>query len=102
MNSPGQKFVDDFDSEELKPMHAQFLEGSRILHAHSTLQRLAGMGYLSSWADDQFSSVSEKNQFYAQFGEVFSPRGDDALQNDLKDTLGSAEVISLAQRIMAA
>ena len=102
MNSPGQKFVDNFDSEELKPMHAQFLEGSRILHAHSTLQRLAGMGYLSSWADDQFSSVSEKNQFYAQFGEVFSPRGDDALQNDLKDTLGSAEVISLAQRIMVA
>ena len=26
MNSPGQKFVDDFDSEELKPMHPQFLK----------------------------------------------------------------------------
>ena len=63
MNSPGQKFVDDFDSDELKPMHPYFLEGSRILHAHSTLQRLAGMGYLSPWSDDQFASVAAKNEF---------------------------------------
>ena len=102
MNSPGQKFVDDFDSEELKPMHPYFLDGSRILHAHSTLQRLAGMGYLSSWADDQFSSVSAKNEFYARFGEIFSPRGDEALQDDLSDSLGSGDVISLAERVMSA
>jgi hypothetical protein len=101
MNSPGQKFVDDFDSEELKPMHPQFLEGSRILHAHSTLQRLAGMGYLSPWANDQFSTTSAKNEFYAQFGEIFSPRGDEALQNDLNDTLGSDEVMSLAEKVMS-
>ena len=102
MNSPGQKFVDDFDSDELKPMHPYFLEGSRILHAHSTLQRHAGMGYLSPWANDQFASVSAKNEFYARFGEIFSPRGDEALQNDLSDTLGSEEVISLAERVMSA
>jgi hypothetical protein len=102
MNSPGQKFVDDFDSDELKPMHPYFLEGSRILHAHSTLQRLAGMGYLSPWADDQFSSVSAKNEFYARFGEIFSPRGDEALQDDLSDSLGSGDVISLAERVMSA
>ena len=102
MNSPGQKFVDDFESEELKPMHPYFLEGSRILHAHSTLQRLAGMGYLSPWSDDQFASVAAKNEFYARFGEIFSPRGDEALQNDLTDSLGSREVISLAERVMSA
>ena len=102
MNSPGQKFVDDFDSDELKPMHPYFLEGSRILHAHSTLQRHAGMGYLSPWAVDQFASVSAKNEFYARFGEIFSPRGDEALQNDLSDSLGSGEVISLAERVMSA
>ena len=102
MNSPGQKFVDDFDSDELKPMHSYFLEGSRILHAHSTLQRHAGMGYLSPWADDQFSSVSAKNEFYARFGEIFSPRGDEALQGDLSDSLGSGDLISLAERVMSA
>ena len=101
MNSPGQKFVDNFDSDELKPMHSQFLEGSRILHAHSTLQRLAGMGYLSPWADDQFATTSAKNEFYGSFGEIFSPRGDNALQNELKDSLGSEEVISLVESIMS-
>jgi len=101
MNSPGQKFVDNFDSDELKPMHPQFLEGSRILHAHSTLQRLAGMGYLSPWADDQFATTSAKNEFYGRFGEIFSPRGDNALQNELKDSLGSEEVISLVESIMS-
>ncbi len=83
-------------------MHPYFLEGSRILHAHSTLQRHAGMGYLSPWADDQFASVSAKNEFYARFGKIFSPRGDVALQNDLSDTLGSGEVISLAEQVMSA
>ena len=102
MNSPGQKFVDDFDSEELKPMHPYFLDGSRILHAHSTLQRLAGMGYLSPWAEDQFSDVAAKNEFFARFGEIFSPRGDEALQDDLSDSLGSGDVISLAERVMSA
>ena len=102
MNSPGQKFVDDFDSEELKPMHPYFLDGSRILHAHSTLQRLAGMGYLSPWAEDQFSDVAAKNEFFARFGEIFSPRGDEALQDDLSDSLGSDDVISLAERVMSA
>ena len=101
MNSPGQKFVDNFDSDELKPMHSQFLEGSRILHAHSTLQRLAGMGYLSPWADDQFATTSAKNEFYGSFGEIFSPRGDNALQNELKHSLGSEEVISLVESIMS-
>lgn len=102
MNSPGQKFVDDFDSAELKPMHPHFLEGSRILHAHSTLQRSAGLGYLSPWAQEQFSSVAAKNEFYARFGEIFSPRGEEALQKDLSDNLGSGEVISLAERVMSA
>ena len=101
MNSPGQKFVDDFDSDELKPFHDQFLAGSRILHAHSTLQRYAGMGYLSDWAKDQFSSLSAKNEFYARFGETFSPRGDTALQDELKQSLGNQEVLELAYRVMA-
>ena len=90
MNSPGQKFVDDFDSEELKPMHPQFLTGSRILHAHSTLQ-LGRHGIPQFWADDQFSNTSEKNEFYGRFGEIFLPR-DVALQNELKDSF-SEEVM---------
>ena len=72
------------------------------MRAHSTRQRLAGLGYLCPWSDDQFASVAAKNEFYARFGEIFSPRGDEALQNDLTDSLGSREVISLAERVMSA
>ena len=57
MNSPGQKLVDSFETEELSAVHPVFLRGARILHAHSTLQKFAEMGYLSSWAEAHFSSA---------------------------------------------
>ena len=50
-----KKFVDDFDSAELSPHRESFLRGGRILHAHSTLQKAKGMGYLSDWAGGNFS-----------------------------------------------
>lgn len=50
MNSFGQKFVDAFESEELKPYVPVFLKGAHILYAHTVLQQKAGMGYLSPWA----------------------------------------------------
>jgi len=34
MNSPGQKFVDDFDSKELSPLVPIFLKGAEIVYAH--------------------------------------------------------------------
>ncbi len=101
MNSPGQKFVDDFNSAELAPHQSVFLQGSWILHAHSTLQRYAGMGYLSDWANNQFSNVSSKNEFYASFGEKFSPRGDERLKDLLHIEMGAREVSDLIARAMA-
>jgi len=101
MNSPGQKFVDDFSSAELAPLHPVFLRGSRILHAHSTLQKLGGMGYLSEWAVDQFSDVFQKNSFYEEFGEVFSPRADQALGDRIGSAQSSAEVLALARQAMS-
>jgi hypothetical protein len=102
MNSPGQKFVDDFSSPELAPHQSVFLQGSWILHAHSTLQRYAGMGYLSDWAKNHFPDVSAKNEFYASFGENFSPRGDDQLRDSLDSEMGPKEVIDLITRVMVA
>ena len=90
MNSPGQKFVDDFDSPELAPFHPVFLRGSRILHAHSTLQRYCGMGYLSDWATAQFADVVTKNDFYGEFGEVFA-RADEPLSDSLHSEMGAGE-----------
>jgi hypothetical protein len=79
MNSPGQKFVDDFDSEELKPLAPVFLKGAHIVYAHSVLQRQCGLGYTSKWAGDRFKSVAEKNRFYEQFGRSLDPQYEDDL-----------------------
>lgn len=73
MNAYGQRFVDDFDAPELKPLHPIFLEGSHIFHAHTVLQAEAGMGYLSQWAKNHFQSVADKNRFFARLGSRLNP-----------------------------
>ena len=102
MNSPGQKLVDSFETEELSAVHHVFLRGARILHAHSTLQKFASIGYLSDWAESHFSSSRSKNDFYDQFGEIFSPRGDARLQDGLSAEKAPAEILDLAREAMAA
>jgi len=101
MNSPGQKFVDDFDSAELSPHRESFLRGGRILHTHSTLQKAQGMGYLSDWAGGNFSDVHKKNDFYAEFGKVFSPRGEKALLDKLNKEQSPEQVLALASESMS-
>ena len=100
MNSPGQKFVDDFDSAELNPHRESFLRGGRILHAHSTLQKAAGLGYLSDWAKGNFSDVHKKNDFFAEFGKVFSPKGEQVLLDRLNGEMLPEQVIALAGEAM--
>ena len=60
------------------------------------------MGYLSEWANSQFSDVSAKNEFYASFGESFSPRGDDMLKDSLNAEMGATEVLDLMTKVMSA
>ncbi len=68
MNSPGQKFVDDFDSQELSPVSGVFLKGAYIVYAHSVLQQAGGLGYTSEWAENNFGSTAEKNEFFERLG----------------------------------
>jgi hypothetical protein len=79
MNSPGQKFVDEFASEELKPLAPVFLKGAHIVYAHSVLQRKCGLGYTSKWAGKKFESVAEKNRFFEQLGSSLQPQQEDGL-----------------------
>jgi len=75
MNAYGQRFVDDFDAPELAKHAPLFLKGAHILYAHTILEPL-GMGYLSSWAADHFTSTDQKNAFFAEFGERHEPAQD--------------------------
>ena len=79
MNSPGLKFVDDFECVELAPLLPVFEKGAYIVYAHSVLQSNAGMGYLSDWAASMFDNVVAKNEFFEEFGRRFSPGQEEVL-----------------------
>lgn len=79
MNSFGQKFVDSFDTEELKPFLPEFVKAAAILYAHTVLQQKAQMGYVSSWARENFSDVRLKNDFYEIVGRTLEPADIDSL-----------------------
>jgi len=85
MNSPGQKFVDDLDTEELKPLVPVFLKGAYIVYAHSVLQQKSGLGYTSDWAKKHFRSLAEKNEFFRTVGSILEPQHEDKLGGLSKD-----------------
>jgi hypothetical protein len=73
MNAPGLKFVDSFETEELKPLLPIFLKGAHIVYGHTVLQGHAGLGYLSPWANATFRTSAEKNSFYERVGIAAGP-----------------------------
>lgn len=79
MNSPGQKFVDDFDSDELKPLAPIFLKGAHIVYAHSVMQQRCTLGYTSKWAAENFDNTEQKNEFYRTLGTALDPKNEDKL-----------------------
>jgi hypothetical protein len=92
MNSPGQKFVDDFQSEELKPLAPVFLKGAHIVYAHSVLQRESGLGYSSQWARSNFDSVADKNDFFEELGSSLRPGREDGLRG-LSDDVTARQIL---------
>jgi hypothetical protein len=73
MNSPGQKFVDDFSCDELAPLLPAFAKGAHIVYAHSVLQQQCGLGYTSAWAERKFENAAERNNFFERLGKSIQP-----------------------------
>ena len=92
MNSPGQKFVDDYKTEELSPLVPVFLKSARIFYAHSVLQRQSGIGYTSEWAKKNFDNVAEKNNFFEKLGSSLQPKDEDKLCN-LSEDITAKEIL---------
>jgi hypothetical protein len=91
MNSPGQKFVDQFDAEELRPLVPAFQRGAFILYGHTALQRAAGLGYVSPWAERHLVRREDRNAFYETLGRTLTPATEDKLagldENASPDTI---------------
>lgn len=97
MNSPGQKFVDDFGSEELAPLVPVFLKGAHIFYAHSVLQQKFGLGYTSEWARQTFGSIAEKNEFFEELGRTLEPETEDIF-TDLNEDTTAERVLDKVKR----
>jgi hypothetical protein len=80
MNSPGNKFVDSFETAELKPLGPVFLRGAHIVYAHSVLQRQSGLGYLSAWAKKTFATPALKNDFFEKLGRELQSATEERLR----------------------
>ncbi len=86
MNSPGNKFVDSFETGELKPLVPVFLRGAHIVHAHSVLQKQSALGYLSAWSKKTFATPAAKNEFFEKLGRKLQPAAEDRLHGLGADT----------------
>ena len=97
MNSPGQKFVDSFDTPELAELVPVFLKGAHIVYAHSVLQKQCGLGYTSRWAAKEFENVARKNDFFQKLGSSLQPQDEDKLAGLSKDTT-SEKILDIVTR----
>jgi hypothetical protein len=95
MNAPGNKFVDAFETAELKPFVPIFLKGAHIVYAHSVLQRESGLGYLSDWAKMNFKTVAAKNEFYENLGRKLQPAHEGKLKK-LPATIMPEQILATA------
>jgi hypothetical protein len=77
MNSPGQKFVDSFQTQELLPLLPTFIKGAYIIYAHSVLQQQCGLGLTSTWARETFKNAKERNEFFQKLGCLLEPQRQD-------------------------
>jgi len=93
MNSPGQKFIDSFETAELSPLAPVFLKGAHIVYAHSVLQQQSGLGYVSDWARQNFSSVNDKSKFFEKIGRLVKPQAEHLLA-DLDENARPEQILN--------
>jgi hypothetical protein len=84
LNKPGQRFVDDFAADALKPYHQDFLEGAQVMVGHTRLLRWADYSYIDQVAEDDYPMRPERNAFFASVGVLPGPDAETlAKLNDL-------------------
>ncbi len=98
MNSPGQKFVDSFDTPELAKLVPIFLKGAYIVYAHSVLQQQCGLGYTSEWAKKNFDNIAQRNEFFRKLGSSLEPKQEGKLAGLSEDTTAE-QILDMVTRV---
>jgi hypothetical protein len=73
MNKAGQKLVDDFEAEPMRPWWDEFVRGADFVYGHTALQRALGRGYGSAWAQRHLPGRRARNAFYSAAGAALAP-----------------------------
>jgi hypothetical protein len=73
LNKPGQRFVDDFQADPMKPLHEQFLFGAQVAVGHTRLFRYADFSYVGKDAANEYPDRGERNRVFAAIGALPAP-----------------------------
>jgi hypothetical protein len=73
LNKPGQRFVDDFAAEPMKPYHADFLQGAQVMVGQTRLLRWADYSYIDEQAAADHPARKDRNAFFAAVGALPGP-----------------------------
>ncbi|NSW51807.1 MAG: hypothetical protein HPY85_04835 [Anaerolineae bacterium] len=73
MNAYGLKLVDDFSAPELQPVKDAFLAGAYFIYGHTLMNRYAGMGYMSEWAQQHLPTRKMRNEFFSMVAKLIEP-----------------------------
>jgi len=84
MNKKGLPFVDDLNTPELKPYKEIFIEGARLVVGHTILGRFSDFPYVSQNAENEFSNLKRRNDFFASIGAL------PAVNAEIANFLGAA------------
>lgn len=72
-NKPGQRLVDDFNADALKPHMKAFTQGADLLVGHTRLLRYADYSYTDERTKGDYASRAERNAFFAAVGALPAP-----------------------------
>ncbi len=73
LNKAGQRLIDDFDAEPMRPLLGDFVSGADWLYGHTVMQRALGAGASSAWAARHLPARRERNAFYVAVGQAAAP-----------------------------
>ncbi len=82
-NKPGQRKVDDFEADAMKPLRMSFLHGANVLFGHTMLLRYADVSYTDARTKEEFPKVKDRNDFFAAVGALPVPPA--AVRQELND-----------------
>lgn len=73
LNKYGQRWIDDFTADAMKPVADTFIQGARVMVGHTRLLRFAGVSYCGDKAHGEYPDRHDRNRAFAAIGALPAP-----------------------------